>query len=88
MEGLSWSEIFEFFGFAIAATLIAGAICPLVGTFLLVRRTGFYGIALPQFAAAGTVLGFVLLPAWLTLFAAEGDVVGPVGADDQHRGGN
>lgn len=64
MDGLSWAEFFEFFHFAIAATLIAGLICPLVGAFLLVRRTGFYGIALPQFAAAGVACGFVAMP-WL-----------------------
>ena len=64
MEGLSLSEILEFFGFAIAATLIAGLVCPLVGTFLLVRRTGFYGIALPQFAATGVAFGFAVLPWW------------------------
>jgi len=64
MDGLSWIEFIEFFHYAIAATLIAGVICPLVGAFLLVRRTGFYGIALPQFAAAGIACGFVVMP-WL-----------------------
>ena len=64
MEGLTWAEVFEYFGFAIAACLIAGLVCPLVGTFLLVRRTGFYGIALPQFAATGVAFGFAVLPWW------------------------
>lgn len=64
MDGLTLSEIFEFFGFAIAATILAGLVCPLVGAFLLVRRTGFYGIALPQFAATGVAFGFVVLPWW------------------------
>ena len=64
MDGLTWTEMFDFFGFAIAATLIAGLVCPLVGTFLLVRRTGFYGIALPQFAATGVAFGFAILPWW------------------------
>jgi len=64
MDGLSFGELLEFFGFAIAATLIAGLVCPLVGTFLLVRRTGFYGIALPQFAATGVAFGFAVLPWW------------------------
>ena len=64
MEGLTWGEVVDFFGFAIAATLIAGIVCPLVGTFLLVRRTGFYGIALPQFAATGVAFGFAILPWW------------------------
>jgi len=64
LDGLTWGEVFDFFGFAIAATLIAGIVCPLVGTFLLVRRTGFYGIALPQFAATGVAFGFAILPWW------------------------
>jgi ABC-type Mn2+/Zn2+ transport system permease subunit len=64
MEGLTWTEIYDFFGFAIAATVIAGLVCPLVGTFLFVRRTGFYGIALPQFAATGVACGFAVLPWW------------------------
>lgn len=64
MDGLTIAEIIEFFGFAIAATLLAGLVCPLVGTFLLVRRTGFYGIALPQFAATGVAFGFAVLPWW------------------------
>jgi len=64
MLDLSLAEIFEFFGFAIAATLLAGLVCPLVGTLLLVRRTGFYGIALPQFAATGVAFGFAVLPWW------------------------
>lgn len=62
MNELTWLEFFEFFHFAIAATLIAGLVCPLVGVFLLVRRTGFYGIALPQFAAAGVACGFAVMP--------------------------
>lgn len=64
MEGITWSEIFELFGYAILATLIAGVVCPLVGSFLLVRRTGFYGITLPQFAAAGIACGFALVGWW------------------------
>jgi ABC-type Mn2+/Zn2+ transport system permease subunit len=32
--------------------------------FLYVRRTSFYGVALPQFATAGVVFGFLLLPWW------------------------
>ena len=39
--------------------LLAGLVCPLVGCFLMLRRTSFYGIALPQFAAAGVACGFV-----------------------------
>ncbi len=62
---LSWSELWELFPFAILSALVAGLVCPLVGAFLLVRRTGFYGVALPQFAAAGVAFGYALLPFWL-----------------------
>lgn len=62
---ISWSDRIELFGFALAAALLAGAVCPLVGAFLFVRRTSFYGVALPQFATAGVVFGFVLLPWWV-----------------------
>jgi ABC-type Mn2+/Zn2+ transport system permease subunit len=61
---VSWSTIWELFHFAIFSAALAGIVCPLVGCFLLVRRTGFYGVALPQFAAAGVALGWAL-PVWL-----------------------
>lgn len=61
---LTLGEFLEFFGFAAAAAVVAGLVCPLVGVFLLVRRTGFYGIALPQFAATGVAFGFAVLPWW------------------------
>jgi ABC-type Mn2+/Zn2+ transport system permease subunit len=64
MDELSWHEFIELFGPAVLAALVAGAVCPLVGNFLLVRRTGFYGVALPQFAAAGVAFGFAVLPWW------------------------
>lgn len=64
MDDLTLAQAFEFFGFAIFATVIAGLVCPLVGNFLLVRRTGFYGVALPQFAATGVAFGFAILPWW------------------------
>ncbi len=59
---MTWADFVEFFAFAIAATLVAGVVCPLIGAFLLVRRTGFYGVALPQFAAAGVACGFAVMP--------------------------
>ena len=61
---LSWDTIWELFHFAILSAVLAGIACPLVGCFLLVRRTGFYGVALPQFAAAGVAFGWAL-PLWL-----------------------
>lgn len=80
MEGLTWADFFEFFHFAITAALIAGLICPLIGAFLLVRRTGFYGIALPQFAAAGVAAGFVIMPALELLLGVD------LGADSMASG--
>ncbi|MFN0242463.1 MAG: metal ABC transporter permease [Planctomycetota bacterium] len=60
----TWSERLDLFRFALAAAACAGIVCPLVGAFLFVRRTSFYGITLPQFATAGVVCGFVALPWW------------------------
>ena len=60
----SWIERFELFHNAILAALWAGLVCPLLGAFLLVRRTSFYGITLPQFATAGVAFGFAVLPWW------------------------
>lgn len=60
---VDWATIWELFHFAILSALCAGVVCPLVGAFLLVRRTGFYGVALPQFAAAGVAFGWAL-PVW------------------------
>ena len=71
---LTWAEIFELFGAALAAALVAAAVCPPVGCFLLVRRTGFYGIALPQFAAAGVACGFAVLH-WTELLGVDGEAV-------------
>lgn len=65
LEVISWGERVSLFRFALLAALLAGAVCPLLGVFLHVRRTSFYGIALPQFATAGVVFGFVVLPWWL-----------------------
>jgi ABC-type Mn2+/Zn2+ transport system permease subunit len=62
---VTWLERLDLFRHAIAAALVAGLACPLVGAFLWLRRTSFYGITLPQFAAAGVVFGFALLPWWI-----------------------
>lgn len=59
------ADVLALFGCAIAAALLAGLVCPLVGGFLHLRRTSFYGIALPQFAAAGVACGYAVLPWWL-----------------------
>lgn len=72
MTDISWADRIDLFQFALLASLLAGLVCPLVGVFLLVRRTSFYGIALPQFATAGVVFGFVLLPFWVEHFGLGG----------------
>ena len=56
--------LWELFAFAILSGLLAGIVCPAVGSFLLVRRTGFFGITLPQFAACGLAFGYAILPWW------------------------
>ena len=59
MSEVSWGDRLDLFRWAILAALTAGMVCPLIGALLLVRRTSFYGITLPQFATAGVVFGFV-----------------------------
>ena len=66
---VSWSDRIDLFLWAILAALVAGAVCPLIGCLLFVRRTSFYGITLPQFATAGVVFGFVVLPWWVEISA-------------------
>ena len=77
----TWLERLALFRFALLASFTAGLVCPLVGAFLWLRKTSFYGLTLPQFSAAGVVLGYVVLPWWiagvglggLTLDEALGD---------------
>jgi len=64
LDAVPWSLRFDLFGPAMLAACLAGTVCPLVGCFLLVRRTSFYGIVLPQYAAAGIAFGFAILPWW------------------------
>ena len=59
------AEMLRLFGLSIAAALVAGAVVPWVGVFLFLRRTSFYGLALPQLAAAGVAAGFVAMPWWI-----------------------
>lgn len=72
---VSWIDRISLFRYALLSAALAGVVCPLVGNLLYLRRTSFYGIALPQLAAAGTVLGFVFLPVWLGLFGDPGATV-------------
>lgn len=41
-------------------SLLIGALCPLVGVFLVLRRMAFLGVALPQVSAAGIAFAFCL----------------------------
>ena len=54
---------------ALLGTLILGLVCPLIGSYLILRRTVFLGLTLPQIAAAGVSFTFWLqqtgfLPQW------------------------
>ena len=82
MGDLPLDLIWELFGLSILATLVAGLVAPLVGSYLLARRTGFLGIVLPQLAAAGVAFGYLLLPWWT---ANLGHLLDPVaGGDEAH----
>ncbi len=69
---IGWVERLELFRYPILAALAAGLVCPLVGVLLWLRRTSFYGITLPQFSAAGVVLGYVALPWWIATIGLGG----------------
>lgn len=84
---VTWAERIDLFRWAILAALCAGLVAPLVGGFLLVRRTSFYGITLPQFATAGVVFGFVLLPWWIE-HVGLGDLDAETALSDSHAAMN
>lgn len=52
----------ELFRHGFFASLVLGAVLPLVGTVLFLRRSAFLGVAVPQFSAAGLALGLLALP--------------------------
>ncbi len=45
---------------ALVGTMIMGLVCPLVGSYLVLRRTIFLGLTLPEIAAAGVSFTFWL----------------------------
>jgi len=45
---------------ALVGSVILGLVCPLVGAYLILRRTIFLGLTLPQVAAAGVAFAFWL----------------------------
>ena len=50
---------------ALLGTMIMGLVCPLVGSFLVLRRTVFLGLTLPEIAAAGVAFTFWMQQAGL-----------------------
>ncbi len=75
LSAAEWIDRLDLFRYAVAAALVAGVVCPLVGCALFLRRTSFYGITLPQFATAGVVFGFILLPWWIETIGLGGVTV-------------
>ena len=69
---ISWADRLALFRFALLAAICAGLVFPLLGSLLYLRRTSFYGITLPQFATAGVVFGFVVLPWWIAHIGLDG----------------
>lgn len=45
---------------ALYGSVVVGLVCPLVGVYLLLRRLVFWGVVLPQVAAAGISFAFLL----------------------------
>ncbi len=74
---MTFADYLGLFGMSFLAVLIAGITCPLVGTFLFLRRTGFYGVALPQFAATGVAAGFAAAP-WVAPLFGISDMLADV----------
>ncbi|MFT4648846.1 MAG: ABC-type Mn2+/Zn2+ transport system permease subunit [Glaciecola sp.] len=81
------SLILELFGFSIAAALIAGFVMPWIGSYLYLRRTSFYGLALPQLAATGVACGFAVMPWWVR-HVGIGDLELATALEDTHAAMN
>jgi ABC-type Mn2+/Zn2+ transport system permease subunit len=45
---------------ALVGTMIMGLVCPMIGSYLVLRRTVFLGLTLPEIAAAGVAFTFWL----------------------------
>ncbi|MBN1419944.1 MAG: metal ABC transporter permease [Planctomycetes bacterium] len=65
-------DTFRSFPWATSASVVAGALCSLVGTIFLVRRMILLGIALPQIASAGIALAIMLAQLIKNLTLQEG----------------
>lgn len=75
MSDVTWAERLHLFAWPLFAAGIAGVVCPLLGVFLFLRRASFQGVALPQFATAGMVLGYLCLPWWIENLGAGADAL-------------
>lgn len=51
-----FKEIFSLYGNTVYISLLIGFVCPLVGTFLVLRRMIFLGVALPQISSTGVAV--------------------------------
>ena len=70
----TWNEITDvlsLFATSFAASLVVGAVSPLIGIFFVLRRLVFLGVAVPQFAAAGAAFSLFILPWWHETFFHE-----------------
>jgi ABC-type Mn2+/Zn2+ transport system permease subunit len=58
---------------ALVGTMIMGLVCPLVGSYLVLRRTVFLGLTLPEIAAAGVAFTFWMQQVGLLPQMAQGE---------------
>ncbi len=72
MDEISWLDRLELFRWPLLSALAAGLVLPAIGAFLLVRRSSFHGIVLPQFAAAGVVFSYAILGWWIETIGLGG----------------
>ncbi|MBI3563854.1 MAG: metal ABC transporter permease [Elusimicrobia bacterium] len=54
---------------ALYGSVVVGFVCPLVGVYFVLRRLVFWGVALPEVAAAGIAFAFMLQGFGWTFFA-------------------
>ena len=87
MDDIGWLDRLALFQWALLAALCAGLVLPLVGAQLLLRRTTFQAIALPQFASVGMIAGYLVLPWWIDTFGLGGLTVDQA-LSDPHAGTN
>lgn len=72
MDEIPWLDRLDLFRWPLLSALVAGLVLPAIGSFLLVRRTSFHGIVLPQFAAAGVVFAYAILGWWIETIGLGG----------------